>query len=62
MLVLSRRESDQVCFGDNIELTVVAISGNQVRIGVKAPRDVRILRTELRPSSDTASDGDPVAV
>ncbi len=49
MLVLSRKEGEEVVIGDNIRLTVVAIRGNQVRLGVTAPPDVAIQRDELRP-------------
>lgn len=61
MLVFSRRKSEQVCIGDGIELTVVAVSGGQVQIGVKAPRSVRILRTELPPLADPGADTDLLA-
>jgi carbon storage regulator len=47
MLVLSRKQGQEVVIGDNIRLTVVAISGNQVRLGFTAPPDVSILREEL---------------
>jgi carbon storage regulator CsrA len=47
MLVLSRKAGEQVTIGNAITLTVVAISGKTVRIGVEAPDDVRILRAEL---------------
>ncbi|MBX5493595.1 MAG: carbon storage regulator CsrA [Chloroflexi bacterium] len=48
MLVLGRRVGETICIADGIEIVVVAISGGQVRIGVKAPRDVAVLRGELR--------------
>ena len=47
MLVLSRRISQSIMIGDNIEVTVVRIAGNRVRIGVSAPANIRILRSEL---------------
>ena len=47
MLVLSRKESEQLLIGDNIVLTINRISGNRVAIGIEAPRDVRIIRGEL---------------
>jgi carbon storage regulator len=49
MLVLSRKLGEEIVIGDNIRLTVVAILGNQVRLGFTAPRDVFIQREELRP-------------
>lgn len=50
MLVLSRRENEQICLGDSIRLTVVRLSGDRVRIGIEAPADVPILREELEPN------------
>ena len=47
MLVLSRKEGEQLLIGDNIVLTINRINGNRVAIGIEAPRDVRILRGEL---------------
>ncbi|KAA5535678.1 carbon storage regulator [Roseiconus nitratireducens] len=47
MLVLSRKVDEKIMIGDDISLTVVRIDANRVRIGVSAPRDVRILRGEL---------------
>jgi carbon storage regulator CsrA len=47
MLVLSRKIGEQLIIGDDISVTVAAICGNQVRLGILAPPDVRILRTEL---------------
>lgn len=47
MLVLSRKANEKILIGDNIEITVVAVSGDNVRIGIKAPKDVKILRSEV---------------
>lgn len=47
MLVLSRKEGEGIRLGDGIELEVVSISKGVVRIGIKAPKDVLILRNEL---------------
>jgi carbon storage regulator len=52
MLVLSRRPGEEVVIGDNIRLTVVAIRGNQVRLGFTAPRNVSIQREELRQRAE----------
>jgi carbon storage regulator len=51
VLILSRRESECVCLGDNIVLTIVAVGNDKIRIGVQAPPGVRILRTELEVST-----------
>lgn len=47
MLIITRRIDETVLVGDNIEVTVLAVKGNQVRIGFNAPKDVLILREEL---------------
>lgn len=47
MLVLSRKEGEQLVIGDNIVLTVNRIAGNRVAIGIEAPREVPIVRGEL---------------
>ena len=52
MLVLSRKPGEEVIIGDNIRLTVLAIRGNQVRLGFTAPVETRIYRKELRSPSE----------
>ena len=47
MLILSRRPGENVAIGDDIVITVVAVNGNQVRLGIDAPREVRVLRQEI---------------
>jgi len=47
VLILSRRELESICLGDDVILTVVAVGKDKVRIGVQAPPGVRILRHEL---------------
>lgn len=51
MLVLTRKLQQQIKIGDNITVTVLRISGTTVRIGVDAPRDVRVVRNELPPEA-----------
>ena len=48
MLILTRKESEQICLGDNIVVTVVRLAGDKVRIGVVAPPDVKVIRSELK--------------
>jgi carbon storage regulator len=48
MLVLTRRQGESICVGDGIVITVLSTENGRVRIGIKAPRDVRIDRTEVR--------------
>lgn len=47
MLVLTRKPGERVIVGDGIEVTVVSVRGDQVRLGLVAPRDVSIYRAEL---------------
>ncbi|MFA5938516.1 MAG: carbon storage regulator CsrA [Sinimarinibacterium sp.] len=47
MLILTRRVGEAVMIGDEIEVTVLGVKGNQVRLGVKAPRDVAVHREEI---------------
>ncbi|MEM1226511.1 MAG: carbon storage regulator [Planctomycetota bacterium] len=48
MLVLSRKMDETIRIGDDVEITVLKIRNNQVRLGIRAPRDVRVLRGELQ--------------
>ena len=50
MLVLSRKQGEKVCIGDNIVVTVLGVRGNVIKLGIEAPRGVRVLRSELQPS------------
>lgn len=54
MLVLTRRSGETILIGDDIEITVLAVDGNQVRVGIEAPEDVKILRGELLDDDDAA--------
>jgi len=47
MLVLSRKMQQQIKIGDQITVTILAVKGNTVRLGVEAPQEVRVLRGEL---------------
>lgn len=47
MLILTRRVNETLMIGEDITVTVLGINGNQVRIGVSAPRDVPVHRQEI---------------
>ncbi len=47
MLILTRRQGESVRIGEDVEVTILAIKGTQVRIGIKAPRDVAVDREEI---------------
>jgi carbon storage regulator len=53
MLVLSRKQKEQICIGDDIVLTVVAIKGDVVRIGIEAPQQIPVHRAEIRRKIDS---------
>lgn len=47
MLILTRRAGEAVIVGENVRIAVLDIRGNQVRLGVEAPRDVSVHREEV---------------
>jgi carbon storage regulator len=47
MLVLTRRINEEIVIGDDIVVTVVAVQGEKVRLGIVAPRSVRVDRREI---------------
>lgn len=47
MLILTRRINETLNIGDEVQVTVLGIKGNQVRIGINAPRDVPVHREEI---------------
>ncbi|MGH1426669.1 MAG: carbon storage regulator CsrA [Arenicella sp.] len=47
MLILTRRVNETLNIGDDVQVTVLGVKGNQVRIGINAPRDVAVHREEI---------------
>lgn len=47
MLVLSRKKDEAIIIGDQITVTVLEIRGNRVRLGIQAPDEVRVQRSEI---------------
>ena len=47
MLVLTRKRNQSIVVNDNIELTIIDIQGDQVRLGINAPKDVKVFRKEV---------------
>ncbi|MGG3887084.1 carbon storage regulator CsrA [Brevibacillus panacihumi] len=47
MLVLSRKKNESIMIGDTIEIKVISVEGDQVRIGIEAPRKLDVYRKEI---------------
>lgn len=47
MLVLTRKANQSIMIGDHIEISVLAVMGEKVRVGIQAPRDVPVFRKEV---------------
>jgi len=61
MLVLTRKEGEQIILGENIRVIILAIKGNRVRLGLLAPPEVSIVRQELAPLNDVLRTPSPAA-
>jgi carbon storage regulator len=58
MLILTRRVGETVMIGNDVTVTVLGVKGNQVRIGVNAPKDVAVHREEIYDRIKREEDGD----
>lgn len=47
MLILTRRISESIILGDDVKITVLGVKGNQVRLGIDAPKDLSVHREEI---------------
>ena len=47
MLVLTRKSNESIMIGDEIELTILSVSGDKVRVGIQAPREIPVFRKEV---------------
>lgn len=65
MLVVTRKPNESISIADNIEITVLEITKDRVRIGINAPKDVRIVRSELstlRQTNEQAANASGTAI
>lgn len=58
MLVISRRAEERILIGDDVEVIVLETSRGTVKLGIRAPRHIEVIRAELR--SDGGAEGTPV--
>ena len=58
MLILTRRVGETLVIGDDVNVTVLGVRGNQVRIGVNAPKDVAVHREEIYQRIQNENDTD----
>lgn len=54
MLVLSRKQDEKILIGDDIVITILRVKGNTIRVGIEAPKGVRIVRAELDTTANTS--------
>lgn len=55
MLVLARKPGTTIVINEEIVVTIVKVEGNRVTVGIEAPRNVKVLRGELRPNEGAAA-------
>ena len=58
MLILTRRVGETLMIGDNVSVTVLGVKGNQVRIGVNAPKEISVHREEIYERIKNEKDAD----
>lgn len=58
MLIVKRRKSEAIMIGDNIEVKILSIDGNQVKIGIDAPKETLVYREEIYKRIQGEKNGD----
>tara|TARA_R110001583_G_scaffold34551_3_gene115908 strand:- start:570 stop:752 length:183 start_codon:yes stop_codon:yes gene_type:complete len=59
MLILTRRVGETLMVGDDVTVTVLGVKGNQVRIGINAPKDVSVHREEIYQRIQKENENNP---
>lgn len=59
MLVLTRKPGQSIMIGDGVEVQVLSVAGEKVRLGITAPREVPIFRNEVYERIEAEADGSP---
>ena len=57
MLVLSRQKDESIMIGDDVEITIVDVRGDKVRLGINAPRNIAVHRKEIYIAIQNEKDG-----
>ena len=52
MLVLSRKERETIKIGDDITITITRVNGERVKVGIEAPKELRVIRCELETKTE----------
>jgi carbon storage regulator len=56
LLVVTRKTEESVIIADNIEITVLEVAKDRVKLGISAPKDIKIIRNELKHAQETNLD------
>ena len=59
MLVLSRQKDESIMIGDDVEITIVDVRGDKVRLGINAPRNITVHRKEIYLAIQKEKEGHP---
>ena len=60
MLILTRKVGESIDIGDGVKITILDLKGGRVRIGLDTPKDVKIVRSELKDPKDGESTGQDI--